>query len=105
MGRGTRYPFIENILRAHVKPGAKVLEIGAGGAVYKDAFDEYFGTDLPGFQLPDDRYESRKFINLLRNLPEEGKKVGIKFTEEEQHFIAYKNAERILKLPEGLPEK
>jgi hypothetical protein len=64
-----------------------------------------FGTDLPGFELPDDRYESRKFIDLLRNLPEVGEKHGIKFTEEEQQLIAYKNAERILKLPEGLPAK
>jgi predicted TIM-barrel fold metal-dependent hydrolase len=63
-----------------------------------------FGTDLPGFQLPDDRYESRKFIDILRNLPEVGHQHGIKFTEEEQHLIAYKNAERVLKLPEGLPK-
>ena len=46
MGRGTIYPFIENILKAQAKPDFTVLEIGAGGAVYKDLFNDYYGTDL-----------------------------------------------------------
>ncbi|HAX97185.1 MAG TPA: hypothetical protein DCY35_11820 [Prolixibacteraceae bacterium] len=43
---GTRYPFIESILKEYTKPGMKVLEIGAGGAVYRDLFTDYVGTDL-----------------------------------------------------------
>ena len=49
MGAGKRYSFIENILKEYCdKPGWRVLEIGAGGAVYKDMFMEYIGTDLAG---------------------------------------------------------
>lgn len=48
MGRGIRYAHVETILRNYyAKRGGKVLEIGAGGAVYKDIFDDYIGTDLP----------------------------------------------------------
>ncbi len=32
----------------YAKRGGKVLEIGAGGATYKDIFRDYLGTDLPG---------------------------------------------------------
>ena len=58
-----------------------------------------FGTDLPGFTLPDDRVESRKFTDLLRNLPEIGKEHGIVFSKEETELYAYGNAERVLKIP------
>lgn len=48
MGKGTRYPHVEMILRNHyAQVGGKVLEMGAGGAVYKDIFYDYIGTDLP----------------------------------------------------------
>jgi hypothetical protein len=48
LGRGTRYPNVERILREHyAQKGGKVLEIAAGGAVYKDIFRDYIGTDLP----------------------------------------------------------
>lgn len=46
MGRGTRYPHVVSILKEYYM-GGKVLEIGAGGAVYKDIFHDYIGTDLP----------------------------------------------------------
>jgi SAM-dependent methyltransferase len=49
MGLGKRYPFIENILRENIKiRDSRVLEIGAGGAVYRDMFPDYIGTDLAG---------------------------------------------------------
>lgn len=48
MGRGIRYPHIESILKEYYsKAGGIVLEVGAGGAVYKDIFCDYIGTDLP----------------------------------------------------------
>jgi SAM-dependent methyltransferase len=47
VGRGTRYPFVENILREYNKSReSRVLEIGAGGAVYRHLFFNYIGTDL-----------------------------------------------------------
>jgi len=58
-----------------------------------------FGTDLPGFQLPGDRVESKKFVNILRNLPDVAKEHGITFSMEETELIAHGNAERILKIP------
>ena len=39
-----------------------------------------FGTDLPGFTLPDDRIESKKFVNILTNLVDVGKEHGIVFS-------------------------
>jgi predicted TIM-barrel fold metal-dependent hydrolase len=59
-----------------------------------------FGTDLPGFTLPEDREESKKYVNILRNLPEFGKEHGIVFSQEETELYGYQNAQRILKLPE-----
>lgn len=59
-----------------------------------------FGTDLPGFQLPGDREESKKFVNILKNLPDIGRQYGIVFTQEETEMLAFRNAQRILKLPE-----
>jgi len=47
MGVGTRYPHIEKLLTQNHQAG-RVLELGAGGAVYKDIFDDYVGTDLLG---------------------------------------------------------
>jgi uncharacterized protein len=58
-----------------------------------------FGTDLPGFTLPEDRFESKKFTDLLRNLPEIGKEHGLVFSKEETELYAYRNAERVLKIP------
>jgi predicted TIM-barrel fold metal-dependent hydrolase len=58
-----------------------------------------FGTDLPGFQLPDDRDHSKLFVNVLRNLPDVGKEHGIVFSWEEAEMIAGRNAQRIYKLP------
>jgi SAM-dependent methyltransferase len=46
MGRGTRYPHVEQLLRTHYR-GGRTLEIGAGGAVYRDLFEDYVGIDLP----------------------------------------------------------
>lgn len=48
MGRGTRYNHVEMILERYKKPDDFVLEIGCGGAVYKDLFRNYIGVDLPG---------------------------------------------------------
>lgn len=46
MGRGTRYQHVTTTLSKYLAPGDKVLEIGCGGAVYKDLFELYVGTDL-----------------------------------------------------------
>ncbi len=46
MGKGKRYEFVENILKENYKKGDKVLEIAAGGAVYRDIFHDYIATDL-----------------------------------------------------------
>lgn len=45
MGRGTRYPHVASVLKKYYRDG-KVLEIGAGGAAYRDIFRDYIGTDL-----------------------------------------------------------
>jgi len=47
MGKGIRYNHVEKILKKHVPLGGTVLEIGCGGAVYKDLFIRYAGSDLP----------------------------------------------------------
>lgn len=60
-----------------------------------------FGTDLPGFQLPGDREESKKFVSWLRDLPNFAKKYGVNFTWDEAELIAHKNAERVMKIPEA----
>jgi SAM-dependent methyltransferase len=44
LSRGTRYPFVESILREQAGGARAVL----GGAVYRDLFEGYVGTDLPG---------------------------------------------------------
>lgn len=58
MGRGARYPHVEFYLRQYYNKGDYVLEIGCGGAVYRDLFrpDCYLGTDVfnPHYQDPDD---------------------------------------------------
>jgi predicted TIM-barrel fold metal-dependent hydrolase len=59
-----------------------------------------FGTDLPGFQLPDDRDHSKLFVTMLKNLPEVGKQHGITFSWEETELVAGRNAQRIYKLPD-----
>jgi predicted TIM-barrel fold metal-dependent hydrolase len=59
-----------------------------------------FGTDLPGFQLPDDRDHSKLFVTMLKNLPEVGKEHGLTFSWEETELIAGRNAQRIYKLPD-----
>ena len=64
-----------------------------------------FGTDLPGFQLPGDREESKKYVDILRNLPEVGKKHGITFSREEAELVAFRNAQRVLNLPETVGSK
>jgi lipid II:glycine glycyltransferase (peptidoglycan interpeptide bridge formation enzyme) len=46
MGRGIRYPHVASVLKEYYTDG-RVLEIAAGGAVYKDIFPDYVGTDLP----------------------------------------------------------
>jgi len=49
LGKGIRYSHVESVLKEYyAKRGGKVLEIGAGGATYKDIFSDYLGTDLPG---------------------------------------------------------
>jgi SAM-dependent methyltransferase len=55
MGTGTRYPHIEAQIKKHYS-GGSALELGAGGAVYKDLFEEYTGTDLSStpYQAPGD---------------------------------------------------
>ncbi len=90
MGRGTRYPFVENILKTHVMPDFRVLEIGAGGAVYKDLFKDYVGTDLAstpyaeagdiavycdGQQIPfkNESFDVAFIVAALFQIPETGK--------------------------------
>jgi SAM-dependent methyltransferase len=46
MGRGIRYAHIEAILKKYYR-GGTVLEIAAGGCLYKDLFHDYLGTDIP----------------------------------------------------------
>lgn len=46
MGRGIRYEHVEAILKKYYCGGI-VLEIAAGGCVYRDIFEEYIGSDLP----------------------------------------------------------
>lgn len=46
MGEGARYQHVVEILKRNYR-GGSVLEIGAGGAVYRDLFDSYTGLDLP----------------------------------------------------------
>lgn len=55
-----------------------------------------FGTDLPGYQLPEDREESRKYVSIIRNLVDIGKEHGYTFSQEEAELIAHGNAERII---------
>ena len=48
MGRGTRYPHVVRFLTKYARPNDRVLELGCGGAVYRDLFtDRYVGIDLP----------------------------------------------------------
>lgn len=47
MVKGTRYQHVEHLLEEYLLPGLRVLEIGCGGAVYKDMFDHYTGIDIP----------------------------------------------------------
>lgn len=46
MGKGSRYPHVEALLRKYHQ-GGRVLELGSGGAVYRDIFDDYVASDLP----------------------------------------------------------
>jgi SAM-dependent methyltransferase len=46
MGRGTRYQHVITTLNKHMEPSDKVLEIGCGGAVYKNIIEFYVGSDL-----------------------------------------------------------
>lgn len=59
MGRGTRYKHVEKILKEHTEAGYTVLEIGCGGAVYKDLFGKYIGINLPG-----NPYEEHGDVNV-----------------------------------------
>lgn len=48
MGRGARYREVEEALGRFLPADGQVLEIGCGGAVYKDLFaGRYLGVDLP----------------------------------------------------------
>jgi len=48
MGIGSRYPHVVRLLKKYARPNDRVLELGCGGAVYKDFFiDRYIGIDLP----------------------------------------------------------
>lgn len=46
MSKGTRYPHVINTLRKQLVPDSRVLEIGCGGAIYKDMFTHYVGSDI-----------------------------------------------------------
>ncbi|MDO8873699.1 MAG: class I SAM-dependent methyltransferase [Methanoregula sp.] len=46
MGRGIRFALIERILKKKYR-GGSVLEIAAGGCLYRDLFEDYVSTDLP----------------------------------------------------------
>jgi predicted TIM-barrel fold metal-dependent hydrolase len=55
-----------------------------------------WGTDLPmrgaGFET------TRQWVNMFKNLPEEGAKFGKTFSQEETELICHGNAERILRI-------
>lgn len=58
-----------------------------------------FGTDMPTYDLSwyeDDIRTTQEWVKIFSNLPEEGKKYGATFTQEESELITHGNAERIL---------
>jgi len=57
-----------------------------------------FGTDLPGYQLPQDREESMKLAKIIKNLVETGREHGVVFSQEEAELMAHGNAERLLSI-------
>ena len=55
-----------------------------------------FGTDRPGYTIPDDRDAVFKYIEILKNLVEVGREHGTVFSQEEVELILGGNAERII---------
>lgn len=55
-----------------------------------------FGTDRPGYMIPDDRDAIIKYIEILKNLVEVAKEHGMVFSHEEVELILGGNAERII---------
>ncbi|NMA17283.1 MAG: amidohydrolase family protein [Clostridiaceae bacterium] len=60
-----------------------------------------FGTDMPSYKMghvESDIKLTKQWVKIFRNLPEEGKKYGATFTEEEAALIMHGNAERVFKV-------
>ncbi len=59
-----------------------------------------FGTDQPSYNPENQENDelSRQWVQLFKNLPEEGRKYGVDFSQEEAELIAHGNAERILRI-------
>ncbi len=60
-----------------------------------------FGTDMPAYNLAKEESDMRltqPWVQLFKNLPEEGRKYGVDFSKEEAELIMHGNAERILKI-------
>lgn len=60
-----------------------------------------FGTDMPSYVPTDvdtDIRLTRQWVELFKNLPREGKKYDVDFSQEEAELILHGNAERIFKM-------
>jgi hypothetical protein len=60
-----------------------------------------FGTDMPSYNLAKEKDEIRltkQWVKLFENLPQEARKYGVTFSQEEAELMAYGNAERIFKI-------
>ncbi len=60
-----------------------------------------FGTDMPSYDQSSveiDMKLTQQWVQLFKNLPEEGRKYGVDFSQEEAELILHGNAERILKI-------
>ena len=60
-----------------------------------------FGTDMPSYNLAKEKDEIRltkQWVKLFQNLPQEARKYGVDFSQEEAELMAHGNAERIFKI-------
>ena len=60
-----------------------------------------FGTDMPSYDLlhlESDIRLTQQWVQVFKNLPEEGRKYGVDFSQAETELIMHGNAERILKI-------
>jgi len=91
VGQGTRYLHIEKILRQHYQ-GGRALELGAGGAVYRDIFNDYIGSDLYST-----KYQSQGDLGVYcdaRQLPFKDESIDFSFQVASLYMI--ENPEKVL---------